>query len=280
MKIRLYGAFQDGTRISRISTDVCFGDRIICETLRKNLSCISSNIDFILPDDNERLAEMSPKDVLVIGGGGLIHPELLNVSGIKACKARKAVFGVGINWDLTTPYWTIRRLSEIVERCFRDIPFICVRDWQTKAFLRMDRVRVCPDVIFLNWDKNVKTGSERAVIDDFKFKKESNETSINFHKIHAKEGSEIITSLDQLKRFGSIRTLSYHGMLAPLVLGSNADVTIVNVKQEAFLLSYWDKLNILGHEGNRIIMSCADPEFMFNMVHKEFLGLMDYIKSK
>ena len=280
MKIRIYGAFQDGTRASAASTDVCFGDRLIFETLRENLAGVSEDIDFVLPDEKEKVGSLGSGDVLIIGGGGLIHPNLLSAPVIKSCRARKAVFGVGINWGVACPLWTIYQLSEIAESCFKDIPFVCVRDFQTKAFLRMERARVCPDVIFLNWKEGQKTGNEKAVIEDGELKVEQGEAILSFHKQYSTNTSLAVTSLDQLKRFGSIRTISYHGMLAPLVLGSIADVTMINVKQAAFFMSYKDKLQILKHDNNRFILRCTKPEDLFRSVKAEFQELVSYIRTK
>jgi len=257
MRVYLYGSFQDGTRPNRVSKDVNFGDRIIYQTVSGFLEKCGFEVDFILPNEDDKICTLTDADRLVIGGGGLIHSMLLNQPSIEISKARKAVFGLGINWENGTKPPTIRDLTSTAA-FLKGIPFLMVRDWQTKAFIRSDRAQVCPDVSLLHWIGDSEPGKERALVAHSALQPREGEVLISFNSVHTTENSEAIIDPVQLRRFGHIRTSSYHGMLLAFTVNATAEVYVHNVKQQAFFSSYWDHLDIEERDG-ALLVKCKDP---------------------
>ena len=277
-RILIYGAFQDGTRPSIYSTDVCFGDRLIYSTMKRYLENLPVDIDFVLPDDRERMLSLRNCDYLIIGGGGLLHPNMLQYDNIHDCKAIKAVFDIGINWDYSTPSKTINEIKTNAS-FMKDIQFFTVRDFQTKEFLGIDHIRVYPDISFLNWIGALPSGKEKAYIAASPAERaNADERLIYFHRLNESPESEKIVSFEQLKKFGNLRGVAYHGMLLSFALNATYDMHLTNVKHDAFISSYSNKLDIKVLGNNHIIVKCNDPEYFFNRAKESIDSLIQFVK--
>lgn len=276
-KVFLYGAYQDGTMPSLVATDVNFGDVTIQRTLTKVLTAAGFVVEPVLPDDNDKLAAITKDDLLVIGGGGLLHPNCLNRPALEVCPAKKAVFGVGINWENDTGRQTVKDLQEVAG-FFVDIPFVVVRDWQTKAMLRLEHAKVCPDPVLANWIGPGEPGTEKALAIDHGLEAGPDEKLICLRKLYWDGKAELITDIQQLAKFGRIRTSAYHGMLLSLVVNATADVHMHNVKQEAFLMSYWDKLQVTYNKGF-VTVSSTEQAWFKAEADKHLTMLVDYLKG-
>ena len=276
-KVFLYGAFRDNTRSSCVCQDVNFGDLTIYQTMKRFLTKESFSVDYILPNEIEKLAALSTSDWLVIGGGGVIHPDLLNTPAIIKCAAKKAVFGIGINWEHNTRYKTIKGLRDS-SRFLKDIPFVCVRDYQTKEFLGINHAFVYPDVILSNWIGEAPAGVEKAVvITDTLFSRDG-ENSICFNSFHARDGAKNIDSISQLIRFGHVRSRNYHGMLLAFVVNATAEIYDHNVKHDAFLRSYADKLDIR-YADETAIVRCKHQKWFCDGANKSLGLLVEFLKE-
>jgi len=276
-KVFLYGAYQDGTMPSNVATDVNFGDVTIQRTLTKVLTGAGFVVEPVLPDDNDKLLAITKDDYLVIGGGGLLHPNCLNRPALEPCQAKKAVFGVGINWENGTNRQTVKDLQEVAG-FFADIPFVVVRDWQTKAVLRLEHAKVCPDPVLSNWIGPGEPGTEKALAIDHGLEAEPDEKTICLRKLYWDQKAELITDIGQLTKFGRIRTSAYHGMLLSLVVNATADVYVHNAKHEAFLMSYWDKLDVT-YGANFVSVSSTKQEWFKAEADKHLAMLVDYLKG-
>lgn len=276
-QVYLYGAFQNGTRPSVVCTDISFGDLLIYETMRAAIEYAGHTVDFILPDDADRLASLMEDDVLVLGGGGIIHPFMLNRELIEGCKARKALFGVGINWAVGTARGAVHDMG-ILWDFVQAIPLVIVRDWQTKAFLRRADSHVVPDVSFLNWSPEFKPGDQRAVVLGHEVdQQEPLEVVLCMNKARERENVENVTTIRQFSRFNYVRSNAYHAMIIALMYGATADIKIHNVKQDAFLDSYADKLYVeyVGETGAKV--KCKDQRWFYDEVRKGMDLLVSYI---
>jgi hypothetical protein len=276
-KVFLYGAFRDNTRSSCVCQDINFGDLTIYQTMKRFLTKESFVVDYILPNEIEKLSVLDTNDWLVIGGGGVIHPDLLNTPAIIKCAAKKAVFGIGINWEHGTRYKTIKELRDS-SSFLKNIPFVCVRDYKTREFLGVNHALVYPDVILSNWIGETSAGVEKAVvITDTLFSRDS-EDSICFYSFHARDGAKNIGSISQLIRFGYIRSRNYHGMLLAFVVNATAEIYDHNVKHDAFLRSYADKLDIR-YTDETTIVRCKNPKWFYDEANKSLELLLRFLKQ-
>jgi hypothetical protein len=275
----LYGCFQDGTRESGVSTDINFGDLLIYELIKRELTLNGFFVDFLLPDEVSKIESLSKDDFLVIGGGGLIHPNCLNASAINNCLADKSVFGIGINWELDTPNDEIQNLHD---NCsfLKSLDFIAVRDCQTKEFIGASHAMVFPDVVLSQWvGERAIAGEKKAMICAPTLTPENGEERICFNSVLFEPGCRKATSIKDFYEFGIVRTSAYHGMLLALSVNATAFVTVHNVKQTAFFESFKDRLCIQETD-NYLAVSGKDMAWLSNEATRGVEGLVRYLRSK
>lgn len=276
-KIYLYGSFQDGSRPSKVSTEINFGDLTVFRTMKNHFVEAGFDVDYILPDDSVRLTSLNAGDLLVIGGGGLLHPMMLNKPDLDKCRATKAVYGIGINWEMDTPRSIIQGLLE-VSMFIRDIPFVVVRDWQTRAFLRIENAEIFPDPVMANMPCSGSGTAKAVIVAPNMETGRPEEEEIYFNSQYLTKDRHMVSDLRELWKYGHIRTSAFHGMLLGLMADATVEALIHNVKQESFLMTYWDKLEII-HDGKWVTVRCKDRKWFNEEAERGLRSLIEYART-
>ena len=151
MSITYFGAFSDTADKKVAFGDCNYGDLAILKSEKQ----LFGEGDVITPRDKG--SKEVQTDVLIIGGGGLVHPTgsntgwLVNIEGkdIKAL-ARKGckiiVMAVGINFSSEKEQWPEKAKLHLKCLCER-AAYVCGRDFETVKFLAFHGAEshLCPD---------------------------------------------------------------------------------------------------------------------------------------
>jgi len=267
MRAFLYGGFQDGHRVSEVCTDINLGDRSIYWALSSGLVRAGLEVDFVLPDEKDRIGSLDEGDLLVIGGGGLFEGYLLDPQVIRKSPAKKIVVGAGVNWSRKMPPAALFGIQLQAQEALAGIPVVMVRDLQTKAFLRIDSAAVFPDLAWALWKPSEPKKDGAAAVVSAEIRERSDETPIKLNLIHRPDLA-MASGWEDFRPFKTVRTDSYHGMIFSLMAGATAEVTLQNVKQESFLLSYADRLTVIPNADGAVSVTCRDPEWFFRQAQE------------
>ncbi len=278
MRAYLYGGFQDGSRESSVCTDINLGDRAIYNALASGLAAAGHEVDFVLPDEVEKITSLEEKDLLVLGGGGLFEGHLLDPEVIQKSKARKVVVGAGVNWLTTTFPWSVLAIQRQARKALVGIKLVLVRDYRTQAFLGTAHASVFPDLAWAAWAPGKQRGTSAAAVVSAEIGERAGETPIRLNRQYRGD-LPMASGWEDFCAYNLVRTNSYHGMLFALMAGAIADVTIRNVKQEAFLMSYADHLAMRWNTEDTVSVSCPDPEWFCRQAKLSISIVVDWLRS-